>query len=491
MMMYDFDGSVLALSAEALTFAGVCLDRELSGYRTLSVSGRDGMRYEQNTEEGWRGRKKAARTLTVTYQILSDSPEAYRETLNRLNYLTDQEQAQIIVADEPDKYFVGSKLDHIEPELSYRNSIGSFSIRCTDPHKYSLAESVFQSYTDDGQVLMTILNNGTLPVPIDFTITHTDENGYLCISDGLHTLEYGDRIEPDEEERVLSVYAVRNWQSFNSPPYTDNAYTAQSDVNTAGSWQTDGAGLLYPYSYGEFASGKRWRGVSRSYELEKPAALPNMQNWEADWCIYHSYSRNAQRGLQWFGVLNSDNAMVCGVKIIKDQQGSMWTSVQFWVRGLGYCKTISTTSVGTDIAKDGRHIKIDKSGDTVTFRYGGADYSFVAPDLAEMDAGKLYFSAYAMDAAADQVSFRIQGVWFRVDSSYMYDLPNRYADGSVCEINGKTREFFVNGSYRPEDELLGADYFMAEPGITRLTFGFSPFCQEKPTVTARIREGWL
>lgn len=493
-MMYEFEGSELNLSAEALTFAGVCLDRELPGYRTLSVSGRDGMRYEQNTEEseGWQGRKKTARTLTVTYQILSDSPEAYRETLNRLNYLTDQEQAQIIVADEPDKYFVGSKLDHIEPEISYRNSIGSFSIRCTDPHKYSLAESVSQSYTDDdGQVLMTILNNGTLPVPIDFTITHTDENGYISISDGLHSLEYGDRIEPDEEERVLSEYAVRNWQSFNSPTYKDNNYTVQSDVNTAGSWQTDSNGLLYPYSYGEFASGKKWRGVSRSYELAKPAALPNMQNWEADWCIYHSYSKNSQRGLQWFGVLNSDNAMVCGVKIIKDQQNSMWTSVQFWVRGLGYCKTISTTSVGTDIAKDGRHIKITKGGDTFTFRYGGKDYSFVAPELAEVDAGKLYFSAYAMDAAANQMSFHIQGVWFRVDSSYMYDLPNRFSEGSVCEINGKTQEFSVNNSYRPEDELLGSEYFMAEPGITRLTFGFSSFCQEKPQVTARIREGWL
>ncbi len=483
--------------------------------------------------------KRPPRNIKVRYKVAAESSEQFRSVYNRINAVLQNPQRKLIFNDEPDKYFIGTLADVEEVTPGVNITSGELTFRCSDPRKYSLSESVFKSYADqDGQSVMTILNNGTLPVPIDFTITHTDENGYISISDGDHSLEYGDRIEPNEEERVLSEYAVRNWQSFNSPTYKDNNYTVQSDVNTAGSWQTDSNGLheeervlseyavrnwqsfnsptykdnnytvqsdvntagswqtdsnglLYPYSYGEFASGKKWRGVSRSYELAKPAALPNMQNWEADWCIYHSYSKNSQRGLQWFGVLNSDNAMVCGVKIIKDQQNSMWTSVQFWVRGLGYCKTISTTSVGTDIAKDGRHIKITKGGDTFTFRYGGKDYSFVAPELAEVDAGKLYFSAYAMDAAANQMSFHIQGVWFRVDSSYMYDLPNRFSEGSVCEINGKTQEFSVNNSYRPEDELLGSEYFMAEPGITRLTFGFSSFCQEKPQVTARIREGWL
>lgn len=486
-------------SAESLCFDGIWLEDDIPEFRVLSVTGREllGGEVTESEEEqdygvAYQRMKRPPRNIKVRYKVAAESSEQFRSVYNRINAVLQNPQRKLIFNDEPDKYFIGTLADVEEVTPGVNITSGELTFRCSDPRKYSLSESVFKSYADqDGQSVMTILNNGTLPVPIDFTITHTDENGYISISDGDHSLEYGDRIEPNEEERVLSEYAVRNWQSFNSPTYKDNNYTVQSDVNTAGSWQTDSNGLLYPYSYGEFASGKKWRGVSRSYELAKPAALPNMQNWEADWCIYHSYSKNSQRGLQWFGVLNSDNAMVCGVKIIKDQQNSMWTSVQFWVRGLGYCKTISTTSVGTDIAKDGRHIKITKGGDTFTFRYGGKDYSFVAPELAEVDAGKLYFSAYAMDAAANQMSFHIQGVWFRVDSSYMYDLPNRFSEGSVCEINGKTQEFSVNNSYRPEDELLGSEYFMAEPGITRLTFGFSSFCQEKPQVTARIREGWL
>lgn len=486
-------------SAESLCFDGIWLEDEIPEFRVLSVTGREllGGEVTESEEEqeygvAYQRMKRPPRNIKVHYKVAAESSEQFRSVYNRINAVLQNPQRKLIFNDEPDKYFIGTLADVEEVTPGVNITSGELTFRCSDPRKYSLAESVFKSYADqDGQPVMTILNNGTLPVPIDFTITHTDENGYISISDGDHSLEYGDRIEPDEEERVLSAYAVRNWQSFGTPSFTDNGYTVQNDVNTAGQWATDGDGLLYPYSYGDFGSGKKWCGVCRSYNLTKPPELPNMQNWEADWCFYHSYSRNAQRGLQWFGVLNDDNAMICGVKIIKDQQNSMWTTVQFWVRGLNYCKTISTTSVGTDIAKDGRHIKITKSGDTFTFRYAGQDHSFVAPELTEMEAARQYFSAYAMDAAANQMNFRIQGVWFRVDSSYMYDLPNRFSEGSVCEINGKTQEFSVNNSYRPEDELLGSEYFMAEPGITRLTFGFSSFCQEKPQVTARIREGWL
>lgn len=486
-------------SAESLCFDGIWLEDEIPEFRVLSVTGREllGGEVTESEEEqdygvAYQRMKRPPRNIKVRYKVTAESSEQFRSVYNSINAVLQNPQRKLIFNDEPDKYFIGTLADVEEVTPGVNITSGELTFRCSDPRKYSLAESVFKSYADqDGQPVMTILNNGTLPVPIDFTITHTDENGYISISDGIHSLEYGDRIEADEEERILSAYAVRNWQRFDTPSFEDNAYTVQSDVNTAGQWATDQDGLLYPYSYGEFASGKKWRGVSRAYNLTKPTALPNMQNWEADWCIYHSYSKNSQRGLQWFGVLNADNAMICGVKIIKDQQNSLWTSVQFWVRGLGYCKTISTTSVGTDIAKDGRHIKITKAGDTFTFRYAGQDYSFVAPELTEMEAARQYFSAYAMDAAANQMNFRIQGVWFRVDSSYMYDLPNRFSEGSVCEINGATQEFSVNDSYRPEDELLGSEYFMAEPGITRLTFGFSSFCQEKPQVTARIREGWL
>lgn len=486
-------------SAESLCFDGIWLEDEIPEFRVLSVTGREllGGEVTESEEEqdyglAYQRMKRPPRNIKVRYKVAAESPDQFRSVYNRVNAVLQKPQQKLIFNDEPDKYFIGTLAEVEEVTPGVNVTSGELTFRCSDPRKYSLSESVFRSSLDqDGQSVMTILNNGTLPVPIDFTISHTDENGYISISDGNHSLEYGDRIEPDEEERVLSEYAVRNWQSFGSPSFTDNGYTVQDDVNTAGQWATDGNGLLYPYSYGEFASGKKWRGVCRSYNLTKPAALPNMQNWLADFCFYISHSKNSQRGLQWFGVLNADNAMICGIKIIKDQKSSMWATVHFWVRGLGYCKAVSTTSLGDDIGKDGRHVSITKRGDTFIFRYGGNDYSFVAPDLIDAEADRLYFSAYAMDPVENQMNFRMQGAWFRVDSSYMYDLPNRFSEGSVCKVNGKTQEFSVNDSYRPEDELLGSEYFMAEPGITRLTFGFSSFCQEKPQVTARIREGWL
>lgn len=490
-----------ARSAESLCFDGLWLEDIIPEFRVLSVSGRELLSGEVTESEAvktygttYQKTRWKPRSIKVRFGVFARSARRFREVFNELNRLLHKPQAKVVFSDEPDKYFIGTVTD-IEEVTPGRNAAsGEFTIYCTDPRKYSLAEKPFKAVTeDDGSMTLTVFNSGSIPVPISYEITHSAENGYISLSNGTDLMEFGDRIEPDEEERVLSAYAVRNWESFSTPSFTDNNYTAQSDASASGSWAVEDGRLLYPYSFGELASGKKWRGVTRSYTLTKPNGLPDMQNWEADWCIYFNYSRAAQRGLMWLAVLSSENAMLAGLKLIKDQTTSMATSVQMWVRGLGYVKKFTVNNVMSEIGEDGRHIRITKSGDTFTFRFGGQDYSFVSPELATAEAGKEFIGAYGYqnDTAANQIRMRFQGIWFRVDGSYMYDIPNRYAAGSVCTINGEKQTFSVDGSYTPEDEILGSTYFQAEPGTTEITIGVSDFCEEKPAVTARIREAWV
>lgn len=490
-----------ARSAESLCFDSLWLEDIIPEFRVLSVSGRELLSGEVTESDApreygsvYQDKKWKPRTIKVRFGIFAVSSRRFREVFNELNRLLRKPQSRIVFADEPDKYFTGTVTDIEEVAAGRNQTTGEFTIYCADPLKYSLAEIPFKAVSeDDGSMTMTVLNSGSVPVPISYEITHSAENGYISLSNGTDLMEFGDRIEPDEEERVLSAYAVRNWESFSTPSFTDNNYTTQSDASASGSWAVEDGRLLYPYSFGELASGKKWRGVTRSYTLTKPDGLPNLQNWEADWCIYFSYSKPAQRGLMWLAVLSSENAMQAGLKLIKDQTTSMAVSVQMWVRGLGYVKKLTVNGVMNEIGKDGRHIRITKTGDTFTFRFGGTDYSFVSPEMAEAEAGKELIGAYGYqnDTAASQIRMRFQGIWFRVDGSYMYDLPNRYPAGSVCEIDGEKQTFSVDGSYTPEDEILGSTYFLAEPGTTEITIGVSDFCEEKPAVTARIREAWV
>lgn len=502
--MYEFtdtaDHGRQGLSAEALTFNGVCLDREIRGYRTLSVSGREilpsAITALETGADGqfFRSSRMQPRTLTVRYQILARTATEYREIFNQIMAVLSAPQSQIVVADEPDKYFIGSLADAAAPEPGRNAVTGEFSLICSDPLKYSLAETSFKAVTEDGSMTMAVANGGTVPAAISLEITHNDENGYISITDGTNYLEFGDRVEPDEEERILSGYAIRNWETYETPSYVDNNYTTQSDVTTAGTWGLD-SNLLYGKNYGPDITDKtkHWRGCTRSYTLTKPEGLPNMQNWLADWCLYFNYSKPSQRGLMWLAVLTEENAMIAGIRLLKDQTTSMAVSVQMWVRGLNYVKKITVNNVMEAIGEDSRHIKIQKSGDVFTFTFGGKTYSFVSPEMAAVDAGKFLIGAYAYkdDGAANQIRIRFQGLWFRVDGSYLYDLPNRFPAGSVCTVDGSRQEFSVDGSYHPQDELIGSVYFKVPPGETMLTFQFSDFCTELPEVKGTIREAWV
>lgn len=71
------------------------------------------------------------------------------------------------------------------------------------------------------------------------------------------------------------------------------------------------------------------------------------------------------------------------------------------------------------------------------------------------------------------------------------DIPNRYPAGSVLRIDGNNSKFYVNGMPKPEDEIVGTQYFKAPPGETNIQFGVSTWVEQKPEIKAKIREAWI
>ena len=147
-----------SLPSEAMKINGKYIENEIEGYRTLYVLGRE-LTEEEITElqigtiDGaeYRGRRTVSRTITVGYQLLSDTPEQFRARFNQLNAILRQEEAEIIFADEPDKYFIGTKSNAGDVPEGRLNVTGEFSIYCCDPRKYSTVEKTFQaSVMDDG-----------------------------------------------------------------------------------------------------------------------------------------------------------------------------------------------------------------------------------------------------------------------------------------------------------------------------------------------------
>lgn len=169
--MYNFvdttevSGGAL-LPAEALQINGEYIENLIDGYRTLQVVGREALspeisHYETGVRDGSKLKNKRypARTIIVKYQLLASTNEEFREKFNKLAQILDVKEAELIFADEQDKFFKGTP-SYIGEVPAGRNSIvAEFELFCANPFKYSILEYEAVPTLEDGSVLIDY--NGT------------------------------------------------------------------------------------------------------------------------------------------------------------------------------------------------------------------------------------------------------------------------------------------------------------------------------------------
>ena len=164
-MMYEFTDTNAQpgsrpLPAEAMSYGGVYIENSIAGYRTLYVEGREAISAsfdytDIKVRDGarYRSRHYEPRTLIVGFQLIKDTPDEFMEAFNSLLFILSKEEAQVIFADEPDKYYVGTKakIEGVPPgKLAVT---GEIEIFCADPFKYGLTEKtvtaqVVEQYTE-------------------------------------------------------------------------------------------------------------------------------------------------------------------------------------------------------------------------------------------------------------------------------------------------------------------------------------------------------
>ena len=156
----------VVLPSEALKINGEYIENLISGYRTLNVAGREALSpniesFTTGIRDGSRLKNKRypERIITVTYQIISESNEAFREAYNQLGKILNVEEAELIFNDEQDKFFTGTPCAIEEVDPGRNAVVGKFEILCTDPFKYSVIEYEAEPGEDDSSILIDY--NGT------------------------------------------------------------------------------------------------------------------------------------------------------------------------------------------------------------------------------------------------------------------------------------------------------------------------------------------
>lgn len=130
------------LSSVAITFNDILLDRELPGYRTLKVSGRETISNELVTESTNEGSITLdsylpPRTIQVTYEMKADSGTLFQSRYKELRKLLDTNyDVEVKFEDEPGTTYFGRLSTFGDVPDDKNHIVSTFTIHCDSPYKY-------------------------------------------------------------------------------------------------------------------------------------------------------------------------------------------------------------------------------------------------------------------------------------------------------------------------------------------------------------------
>lgn len=541
-----------ALPSEALKINGAYLENKVTGYRTLYVKGREMLAPDIETYEtgvrdssNLQSKRFPARTITVGYQLIASSAEAFRAAFNALNAALDVEEAELIFADELDKFFIGTPFGRGDVPAGRNAVTGEFDILCADPFKYSVQEYEVTPTLDDGTTF-AIQYNGTYRSYPTLVAEFADEDddttggltgngdcGYVAfLSDDAAIIQLGDPDEPDTEDYAKSQTLTKQiFTSYNATVAAkwpiNTGRTSSSAVTATGTVvvgkDAENIRMLVANSYG---TGTEWHGPSITRTIPADASghvgAKNFRlSYKQRMCMGQGKKDTKQRGLFQCLLVNvngSERTIVAGLSVNKNKTGKQ-ALLKLYVNGktvhtqyidltyhnkyFGYKKVVTEK-----IKKKGKVIKkkriiqpvlsstIRKYGKTVTFNIGGIKKAFKVSAIANTEVHEITF---LMGKYASVTPLTYNGLFwakFISDSCETFrDIPNKFSAGDVVEADCEDGEIYLNDARAPELGALGNDWetFYLEPGANQIGVVWSDWVPagSAPNCKIRYREVFL
>ena len=492
------------LPTEAMSYNGVYLENEIDGYRTLSVTGRELMESEVTDQEidgmdgsYYRYKTTPARTITVKYQLRARGSREFRDAFNKMNKLLSGEQVKVIFNDESDKYFIGTKTSNTQVDGGSNNVIGEIEIYCSDPRKYSTTEKEFTA--TDG--VLNIVNEGTVPVSIDYDIQTTSETGYIGLVSEEGIMQYGKIEELDGE-----TYKQSEWLAS-----IDDFYKCNDDIG--------GTDVMHP-SYGTNGTlaehtwfGNKFIGLGSAGTKKGNAngglrtlVLPADSSGDASgaknfYCWFHLCfyaGLMGQTGEMCINFLTEDDKFICGCNWYKTDAIGNTGHYEIWANGKvlkNWQFTTSHLQAQNPFYYKWGSCDVLKEGANIRFFFWARYYNFYIPEIENMKCAKIQIAFKQWGDRSGNKVMSMMGFdvidFEKMNVEKWKDIPNRYPSGTNITIDGKSSHIYVNGMARPEDEVLGTQYFKAPVGTSEVKVTCSEWTKSQPTVKAKISEAWL
>lgn len=492
------------LPTEAMSYNGVYLENEIDGYRTLSVTGRELMESEVTDQEidgmdgsYYRYKTTPARTITVKYQLRARGSREFRDAFNKMNKLLSGEQVKVIFNDESDKYFIGTKTSNTQVDGGSNNVIGEIEIYCSDPCKYSTTEKEFTA--TDG--VLNIVNEGTVPVSVDYDITTTSETGYIGLVSENGIMQYGKIEELDGETYQRSEVLATIDDFINCKDDTSGTDVMHPQYGANGTCATYDWFNQKFIGFGTVGTKKgNANGGLRTLVLPADSSgdASGAKNFYSYFHLVFWAGLMGQTGEMCINFLTADNKLICGCSWYKTDAIGNTGHYEIWANGKmlrqwGY--TTSHLQYQNPWYWNWGHCDIYKEGANIRFFYYGGYYNYYIPEIENMECTKIQIAFKQWGDRSGNKVMSMMGFdvidFEKMNVEKWKDIPNRYPNGTNITIDGKSSHVYVNGMARPEDEVLGTQYFKAPVGTSKVKVTCSEWTKSQPIVKAKIREAWL
>ncbi|CUP20863.1 Phage-related protein [[Eubacterium] contortum] len=437
------------------------------------------------------------KTIPMPFTISGDIKSKY-DMLQRI--LNVDEPKELVFGNATDRVFYAVPMNDLDFDDWECLGEGTITWLIPDGLAHSVVEKTFTAVKNSSGVLeTTIVNNGTESVPIDYTITHKSENGFIGIVTKDGVIQLGDAGEQDGETRQKTQQLI-NYR-------TPEAYSAM----------TDGQGILGfnyikngtfkivgPYeghkwlALDNIGSGAgTWHGASKMVTIPADSGgVVGAQNFYVQAKVWFETGTIAQTGMLMLSIGDTAGNHLASIRVAKYELGKNLAYAMFDVEGVEKQRVSFIPDYKGCTTHDKGHIYIKKSGQKFQFYFGGGVYTLYGSAASKTKQAK-YISIFSgqhgtMSKNALVTRMYWDYLFFRKDNvNYWYDIPNRYQSGDVVYINGKDTKVYTNGVISQEDEIVGSNYPKAPPGETKVQFFYSDFADPAPTITAKIREAYL
>lgn len=517
------------LPSEALKINGEYIENLIPGYRTLTVEGREALAPEVFTFEtgirdgsGLSSKRYPARTITVTYQLIAENNAAFRAAYNDLGGILDVIDAELIFADEPDKFYTGT-VSHIEEVEPGRNAVvGRFEIKCLDPFKYSVEEYEATMAADGSGILIDY--NGTYKsyptLQVDFaeesepdTLTGKGECGYVAFFDeNENIIQLGDPEEMDEDANAYPMsqalinqrFAESNgWSSGAKALWYTNAGTFQNpQIGTLAMKQLPSSSYYYlsPTSYGSSSAGAHGPSMGRVIPADASGSTSNDifdLYFKPVFAIASGNAGKTQVG-EWALVLvGASGEKVAKIRIAKNTAGNKARLMFYVNEAVVYDGTVDVSAGGKQFGKGAGNpvCRVSRTAGGYVFVMGGVTKTFhLEAGAARPNVTKVEFMFSQYSTKTPVAINGIMTVKFTKNYCQTYkDIPNKFQSNDVLEVDCRNGEVLLNNAPKPELGALGNDWerFHLSPGLNQIGFSYSDWVDEAPVPKVRYREVFL